>query len=342
MKELKTYLKISFYCFLLGGFVNTVFSLFLDDDFSWREGIIEFIYSGLLTAAIWVGNGLIAEKVPISWVEQPLKRFFVSLILTVIYTIFIAAFIHGAINYLVYGDNPFTAIRRISSAFIISVLVITFLVSLFLHGRAFLFHWKNSILEAERLKQAHLSSRFESLKNQVNPHFLFNSLNVLSTLVYKDADLAAKFIKKLSEVYRYVLDTREREVVPLQTELEALEAYIFLLQIRFGDNLKVEIDLPDSAHIMIPPLTLQMLVENAIKHNIVSRNQPLHIHITKDQHNNIIVKNNLQKKSSEQGSNGIGLSNIQERYRYISDKMVQITQDDHSFWVSVPMIEMKS
>jgi LytS/YehU family sensor histidine kinase len=211
---------------------------------------------------------------------------------------------------------------------------------LFLHGRAFLFHWKNAIVETERLKQAHLSSRFESLKNQVNPHFLFNSLNVLSGLVYKDADLAAKFIKHLADVYRYVLDTRDREVVPLETELEALQAYIFLLQIRFGDSLKVEVNIQDCKENVIPPLTLQMLVENAVKHNIASRQHPLFIHIT--QENNIItVKNNLQIKHNEPESNGIGLANIQERYRYISNKLVQIIKDEQSFSVAVPLIQMK-
>ncbi|MFN7119132.1 MAG: sensor histidine kinase [Saprospiraceae bacterium] len=341
MHELKTHLKVGVLSFLIAGAVNTIFSLLFDDNFPLKEAIIDFLYSGIMTAFIWIGNGVIAEKLPISWVEQPLKRLFVSLVLTVVYTLGIVMVIHIAMNFILFGHSPATSFQFLRSGFITSVLVVTFLISLFLHGRAFLFHWKNAILETERLKQAHLSSRFESLKNQVNPHFLFNSLNVLSGLVYKDADLAAQFIKHLADVYRYVLDTRDRELVSLETELNALHAYLFLLQIRFGDNLKVEIHLPDVKATMIPPLTLQMLVENAIKHNIVSRQQPLHIHII-EVNNHIIVKNNLQIKHHPQESNGIGLANIQERYRYITDQSVQINQDEQSFNVSVPLIPMAS
>ncbi|MDX1940667.1 MAG: histidine kinase [Saprospiraceae bacterium] len=341
MHSFKLYLKTAIICFLVGGIVSTIFSLSFDRHFSWQEGLIDFIYSGILTAAIWMGNGILAEKLPISWVEQPIKRLFVSLSLTIIYTVGVAVLTHAVVNAVAYGRDPIGAIRGMGSYFIISVLVITFIISLFLHGRAFLLQWKDSIIEAERLKQAQLSSRFESLKNQVNPHFLFNSLNVLSGLVYKDADLAAKFIKHLADVYRYVLDTRDLEVVPLVTELEALQAYIFLLQIRFGENLDVGIDLSDSQKAVIPPLTLQMLVENAVKHNIASRSQPLHIHITQEGNEYIIVKNNLQKKSNEQASIGIGLANIQERYRYISDQLVKIVQDEHFFIVYVPLIQSK-
>lgn len=337
MNLLKAYLKTAVTCFVIGGVINTIFSLLFDHHFTWKEGVIDFIYSGILTMAIWIGNGTIAEKLPISWVEQPVKRLIVSFALTVLYTIGVAIFIHAASNYMLYHNSPITSIRNIPSSFIISVLITTLFISLFLHGRSFLLHWKNSIVEAERLKQAHLFSRFESLKNQVNPHFLFNSLNVLSGLVYKDADLAAKFIKHLADVYRYVLDTRDWEVVPLEKELEVLQAYLFLLHIRFGDNLKVEFHLQDYKQKMIPPLTLQMLVENAVKHNIASRQQPLFIHITQE-NDIIVVKNNLQIKHNEQESNGVGLANIQERYRYITDKLVQIIKNEQLFSVSVPLV----
>ncbi|MBX2926935.1 MAG: histidine kinase [Saprospiraceae bacterium] len=338
----KEYGKIALLSFLLGGLISTV-ALYLGTEApGWQRTLRFFSYSGLLTLVLMVGNSLIADTVPISWVEQPVKRLWVSLSLTVVYTIAAVAVVHGLFNWAVWGNSPVRAVKNIDPTFFVSALVITFLISLFMHGRAFLFHWKNAIVEAERLQQAHLSSRFESLKNQVNPHFLFNSLNVLSGLVYKDADLAARFIKKLAEVYRYILDTREREVVPLQTELEALEAYIFLLQIRFGDNLKVEIDLPAAAgNAVLPPLSLQMLLENAVKHNIASRAQPLWVRIFQSAGHYITVQNNLQRKHNEQESNGIGLANIQERYRYFSDKPVQIKEEDATFSVSVPLIEMQ-
>jgi sensor histidine kinase YesM len=338
----KEYGKIALIGFLLGGGLS-VASLMLGGEVpGWPRALRFFCYTGLVTTVLWMGNGIISETVPISWVEQPVKRLWVSLTLTVVYTVAAVAVVHGLFSWVVWGNSPVLAVKNIDPAFFVSALIITFLISLFLHGRSFLFHWKNAIVEAERLRQAHLSSRFESLKNQVNPHFLFNSLNVLSGLVYKDADLAAKFIKKLAEVYRYILNTRDREVVPLQTELDALEAYIFLLQIRFGDSLKVEIDLPAVAgNTVLPPLSLQMLLENAVKHNVASRTQPLWVRISQSADNYIIVQNNLQRKSNELESNGIGLANIQERYRYFSDRPVQIREDETAFSVSVPLIEMQ-
>ena len=216
------------------------------------------------------------------------------------------------------------------------------MISTFLHGREFLHQWKESLLETERLKQAHLNARFESLKNQVNPHFLFNSFNILSNLVYKDQDLAARFIKQLSSTYRYVLDAKDKEVVPLATELEALEAYLFLAKMRFGENLHVQIELDHYNGAVVAPLSLQMLVENAIKHNVISKNKPLSIRIIKTEDDYIEVSNNLQLKNNKLESAGIGLPNIKERYKYISDKAVQIVQDENYFKVSIPLIKLHS
>lgn len=343
MPHIHSYLKIVLYSLLVAALISAL-NFGLEGELpGWPRGLRYLSYTTLLTIALWLGNAMIADKVPISWVEQPIRRLGVSLLLTVIYTVGATAAVHGLFNLVLWGTNPLRAIQNMNLAYFASVLIITFLISLFLHGRAFLFHWKNAIIEAERLKQAHLSARFENLKSQVNPHFLFNSLNVLSSLVYKDADLAAKFIQKLAETYRYVLDTREREVVPLSTEVEALEAYIFLLQIRFGENLHIALDLPPAPRAVIPPLTLQMLVENAVKHNIASRRQPLHIRIALDQEGYIAVTNNRQGKGdSAPASSGIGLANIQERYRYLSDRAVQIVRSETSFSVAVPLIEMRT
>jgi hypothetical protein len=342
MPNLHPYLKIALHSLLVAGLLSAISFGLMGQVPDLAQGLRHFSYMALLTFALWVGNKLIAERVPISWVEQPLRRLWVSLLLTVAYTVTVAAAVHAVFNWVVWGTSPLRAIRNMDPSFFLSVLVITFLISLFLHGRAFLFHWKNAIVEAERLKQAHLSARFENLKSQVNPHFLFNSLNVLSSLVYKDADLSAQFIQKLAETYRYVLDTREREVVPLATEFEALEAYVFLMQIRFGENLRVEIAAPTHPRAFIPPLTLQMLVENAVKHNIASRRQPLHIRIAARGDGYIVVVNNLQCKSGQASeSGGLGLANIQERYRYLSSQPVQIVQGEDEFSVAVPIIVMQ-
>jgi LytS/YehU family sensor histidine kinase len=206
-----------------------------------------------------------------------------------------------------------------------------------MHGREFLLQWKQSAVEAERYQKQSMEATYENLKSQVNPHFLFNSLNALTNLVYEDQDKAAKFIKQLSEVYRYVLDTRDKEVVDLSEELKFLEAYVYLQQIRFGEKLSVNLKV-DSVQSMVAPLAIQMLFENAIKHNEISEENPLTISIyAKD--NFIVIENNLQPKSLiGQASSGLGLENIKKRYEFLTEKPVDIIKDDSLFQVKLPLI----
>ncbi len=209
-----------------------------------------------------------------------------------------------------------------------------------MHGRSFLLNWKQSSIAAEQLKRESIAAKYESLKNQVNPHFLFNSLNALSNLVYEDQDKAVKFIKQLSEVYRYVLDTREKEVVSIAEELKFLQSYLFLQQIRFGDKLKIEISVRKEA-INVAPLALQLLIENAIKHNVVSEDDPLTVRIFEaDQY--IVVENNLQKKTSlGEPSAGVGLQNICKRYEFLSDRKVETIKDEKTFTVKLPILNQQ-
>ena len=193
-------------------------------------------------------------------------------------------------------------------------------------------------MEAEKYQKESIAAQYNSLKNQVNPHFLFNSLNALTNLVYEDQNKAAKFIKQLSEVYRYVLDTQSKEVVSLKEELDFLESYLFLQKIRFGNNLKIEVDL-SGIRSMVAPLALQLLIENAIKHNIVSSDDPLTIKLT-GQGKFIVVENDLQRKASlGEPSQGIGLENIRNRYKFLSLTPVEIIEADAKFIVKIPIIE---
>ena len=325
--------------FLLGGSIFTVTDYLIGGFSSTRDAMVNFLSSGLFFILVWIGNAQIAERVKISWVEYPIRRFLVSLVLTVVYTYLICVFFNMLVYYLCCGILPWELDQPVYPMFR-NVLIVTLLISGFMHGRGFLYQYKMSLLEAERLKQTALASRFESLKNQVNPHFLFNSFNVLSNLVYKDPDLAAKFIKQLSIVYRYVLDTRNQEVVSLTTELEVLESYIFLIQIRFGENLKIRQELQRDEQTYIAPFTLQMLLENAVKHNVVSRAHPLQVQFFRE-NDYIVVRNNLHKKSNVQNSSGIGLANIEERYRYISGKEVKILETEDIFQVEIPLVKVE-
>jgi LytS/YehU family sensor histidine kinase len=207
---------------------------------------------------------------------------------------------------------------------------------MFMTGRTFLLSWRESAVEAERLKKENMEAQYNSLRSQVNPHFLFNSLNALTNLVYQDQDKAVKFIKQLSTVYRYVLNTRDKELVPLTEELEFLHSYLFLQQIRFGEKLKLQVELNGEG--FVAPLVLQMLVENAIKHNIIADEQPLTIRVYRE-NSLIVVENNLQKKSiPSEESIGAGLENIKRRYEFLSSVPVKVEAEGALFKVSVPVI----
>ena len=189
------------------------------------------------------------------------------------------------------------------------------------------------------MQEENIISQFETLKSQINPHFLFNSLNVLSSLIYIDKDKASKFVRQLSKVYRYILDSKDRELITLEDELPFIESYIFLLKTRFDKNLIVNQDLPvDKQHHKIAPMVLQLLIENAIKHNIISKTKPLTIDISVIDNKYLQIKNNLQLKTSTEITSQIGLKNIQKRYEYLCNKKIDIKQTEEYFTVRIPLI----
>lgn len=189
------------------------------------------------------------------------------------------------------------------------------------------------------LQQENIKSQFEVLKNQVNPHFLFNSLNVLSSLIYIDKDAAAKFVRQLSKVYRYVLEYKDKETVSLHNELDFLESYIFLLKTRFAKNLVINTSIhPKYNQKRIVPMALQLLMENAIKHNVISKKKPLKIDISVNENDYLVITNNLQKKSSVEMSSNIGIKSINKRYEYITDDKVIINKTEGDFTVKLPLV----
>lgn len=203
--------------------------------------------------------------------------------------------------------------------------------------------WKTTAIEKEQLERANMQSQLESLRNQVNPHFLFNSLNTLVNIIPEYPDNAVRFVQKLSKVYRYILEMRDTNTIPLSTELEFLNAYIFLLKERFGENLIIHINIPlDDENITdrkIVPLALQILFENAIKHNIISSAKPLRIEVIAEKNNErLIVKNNLQRKNQVQEGTGVGLDNIKTRYKLVCNKEVEVIVSAQSFMVSLPLL----
>ena len=217
-----------------------------------------------------------------------------------------------------------------------------FRVNLFLNCLNAIVYYMNRLkktqLEAEQLRKISIEARFESLRNQINPHFLFNCFNVLSTLVYKDADTSAKFISQLSNVYRYLLYNQEKNVVQLKDELAFIDAYLYLLKIRFGENIVVERQINlDIEKFYVAPAVLQMLIENAIKHNVISRKHPLHIKLVFEGRW-LTVSNNLQEKEVKESSTQVGLNNISARYGFLSDEPVKIERSLQEFTVKIPLL----
>ena len=200
-------------------------------------------------------------------------------------------------------------------------------------------HVQKAENQAAIVQKELLLSKYEALKNQVNPHFLFNSFSVLSSLIYEDQDLASKFVDQLSKMYRYMLDNRDNQMVSLQKELDFMKAYIFLLKARHEESLCVDIQLDlDNDSFFVPTLSLQILIENAIKHNNFSNENPLTIKIFNEGDHYLVVQNELRAKRHEVQSTKVGLENIKNRYNYQSEKRVIIAESDSHFTVKLPML----
>ena len=206
-------------------------------------------------------------------------------------------------------------------------------------------------VEAKKIRTEQLNLRFESLRNQISPHFLFNSLNTISSLIYRDTVVAETFIRHLANLYRSVMLHYDSPTIPLGEELDLVRDYGFLMQTRFENAFTMDIDVPDHATVMqLPPLSVQMLVENAVKHNRLRIDHPLHVSLYIE-NNSLVVRNNyigepghvkigndLYKKPGQRYQGGVGLKNIKNRYKFLTRKQISIRKDDH-FTVSLPLLD---
>lgn len=302
------------------------------------------MYSFFMSASLSGGISWLEEYMSkrISWLEQPGKRLIIEIFMITVYSSlvsFIITFIfHWSFGHFTIDNIPWDFIFWN----VLYPVLIAYGLTAFFMSRAFLFEWRQAAVDAETLRAEQFAGKYRMLRDQLNPHFLFNSLNVLSNIVYEDADRAADFIQQLSRFYRYVLEVQKEELVPLEKELDFGERYLKLQQLRFGDNLKIHWDKRIPPGAMIPPLSLQLLLENALKHNEISNAKPLAISISVKE-DCIIVENGIQKKIIEDGSStGVGIKNIQERYRLLSEKEVNIFYDDSIYRVALPLIQIEA
>ncbi len=259
---------------------------------------------------------------------------FIATTTTVIVVDFIGIYLFS----LVLENVSYNFLERTRS--LVVVILLTIMIMAIYEAIYFFMQLKQSIRDEEQAKQAIVQAQLDALRNQAQPHFFFNTLNTLRDIIDQNPKEDAKqFVDKLSEIYRFLLESGNANLILLKDELKFAKAYIHIQSERFGANLILNWNIPEAAlNTMIVPMSLQLLLENAIKHNVISRAKPLEIHINiKDDY--IVVDNLIQKKSTQLPSTKVGLKNIEKRYGLISNTAVIIVNDGHQFSVSLPLLK---
>lgn len=262
----------------------------------------------------------------------------ISLIITlpiIALVYYLAIFVFSDTIYFVMQYKPEIMFRM--DFFRASIFCLTLIIfNLFYHS---MMQKRDIEQKMNQLSKELMTSKYKSLKSQISPHFLFNSLNTLTSLMYEDRDLASDFVTRLATCYRYILDNREEDLVSLEKELNFLDSFIFMMNVRHENALSIDIDVPKNAgESMVPTLSLQMLMENALKHNYYSKEKPLKIKITTVGKLAIVVKNTLRKRELEEESTHLGISNIKKRYSFYSNQEVTVEVKNDYFMVTMPLL----
>ncbi|TDT50696.1 histidine kinase [Maribacter spongiicola] len=297
---------------------------------------ISFIYSFVLTCVNAYYNDFISNIY--SWEKQTQKRLWYGAIGSVVLTVLAFGVVRWFVEVVLFSASFDHFIANEKLEYYISALAITLVVSLFLHAFYFYKALQDTKVKEQKIIAGSASAKFDALKNQLDPHFLFNSLNVLTSLIEEDPMQAQKFTTSLSKVYRYVLEQKSKNLISVDEELKFARTYVRLLKMRFEDSIVFEI--PDAAtnpEAKIVPLSLQLLLENAVKHNVVTSSKPLHIRIYEED-DYLYVVNNLQEKQVVKKSSGVGLQNIRQRYAILTKKEMQIFKTNKEFKVRLPML----
>lgn len=296
-------------------------------------GFVGFI---LLAFSIWAGNRwlLFKQREHLNWFAQPLRKLLMLVTANVLYTAPLTLVAIWAWFQLAGLPVDMGALKLVVATNVICVLFVT-------HAYETLFlirERESDMLQVERLERARTQSELAALKAQVDPHFLFNSLNTLGHLIASEPQAAGEFCDLLAEVYRYVLDSRQRDLVPLAEELAFVRHYHRLLALRFGAAMPLQLDPQlDTTAWQLPPLALQTLLENAVKHNEASLAQPLAVSF-EQAGDAVRVRNALQPRRSALPSPGLGLANLDERCRLLCGRSLRWSREDGGFEVHVPLL----
>ncbi|REH01132.1 2TM domain-containing protein [Flavobacterium aquicola] len=330
-------------CFKLSMVFTVIFSAFLGEDFSLKNIALTFVLSSLYSFGLGFGNGFVNLLLDRKWdwLEQTNLRVYYGVIATLLYTIPAVL----GINYFLFiilRKMPLEEFFNQNMLWThLFYIILSLGVSTFMQARSFMVKWKQaskSEVTQQRIIAGTANAKFETLKNQIDPHFLFNSLNVLSSLIEENPDNAQRFTTSLSKIYRYVLEQKDKELVSVAEELSFAKTYMNLLKMRFENSLFYE--LPEtviSPDAKVVPLSLQLLLENTVKHNVVSEQKPLNIRIFVDG-DYLAIQNDFQKKEVIQSRQGVGLQNIVDRYGIITNRNVLIEQNEKTFTVRIPIL----
>lgn len=302
-----------------------------------------FLWIFTVVVLLWYGNKWIFDflNLRVSWLSHPSKRFFLQLLISILYSLLC---INGS-YYLFKVQTTLTA-PTLSQLIVLNVYGLLFLIPVLLVNFSvyFMQQWKKAHVESNKLHEENLRTQVNSLRMQLDPHFLFNNLNVLSSLIEKDPLTAQDFLDKFADVYRYVLEFKKEELVPVSEELSFVDAYVYLLKKRFEEQLRIDISIPSdiAGSFFIPPLSVQMLIENALKHNKLSAAAPLHIEAFIEDNKWLTVRNTFSPRAdSKLRQSRTGLDNIRKRYAYLSERNIKIHQDESFFVVSLPLLEIE-
>jgi len=294
------------------------------------------VHGLLMTAGLWLGCMSIVmwlwKKYP--WEQSPWKHLILETVLILAYTVIFSGTIYLIeVNLLRFEKSEYLGLE-----ILITILITLFITSI--HESVFFYRqWKYNFSKSVRLERDNIEARYEALRTQVNPHFLFNSLNSLTTIAGDNTEVV-NYVKDLSELLRYSLRSGEKDLVFLEDEIEIIKKYANLQEKRFNPNLSIKINIPSPCMRMtIPPLVVQMLVENCIKHNVISADKPLEILIEAD-NESVTVSNNLQRKTAVE-STGTGLRNIRGRYKFLTSHDIIVHDDGKSFKVTIPLLQLE-
>ncbi len=340
-ETIKKVLRISLYITLGISIINIIFAL--KNGFVWKNELedvaITFVYAFAITACNIFYNDFLSEK--FSWETQTQKRLWFGAVGSILLTVisYGVARIFVVVAYLGNSFQEFLENENYDTYFY--TLLIAVLVSAILHAFYFYKALQDSRVKEQKVIAGTASAKFDALKNQLDPHFLFNSLNVLTSLIDEDPMQAQKFTTSLSKVYRYVLEQKNKDLVSVEEELQFAKTYVKLLKMRFEDSIILDImENATNPEAKIVPLSLQLLLENAVKHNIVTSSKPLHIKIY-EEGGFLKVTNNLQEKQVVKKSSGVGLQNIKQRYELLSDREMEVFKTADQFTVQIPMLTQK-